>query len=177
MSLVSFFYWAVFLDWCGICQFPQPNYSTRKNLFKVTTYFWESWFTSPMTYIVVEIFSILNAFSIPFHNNTSRCMTWRTVHTYYMQYHDVCHSWRNSFKRIESRLSGNLFWSTRPTTVPAGSDHYHRVSVRPKTSNQATITAGRDCGLAEWIIDDSCLVFPLFQAERMREKNFAKWNC
>ena len=28
----------------------------------------------------------------------------------------------------------------------------------PKLQNQATITAGRDCGLAEWIIDDSCLV-------------------
>ena len=24
--------------------------------------------------------------------------------------------------------------------------------------HQAEITAGRDCGLAEWIIDDSCLV-------------------
>ena len=29
----------------------------------------------------------------------------------------------------------------------------------PKLQNQATITAGRDCELAEWIIDDSCLVF------------------
>ena len=29
----------------------------------------------------------------------------------------------------------------------------------PKLQNQATITAGRDCGLAEWIIDDSCLLF------------------
>ena len=28
----------------------------------------------------------------------------------------------------------------------------------PKLQNQATITAGRDCGLAGWIIDDSCLV-------------------
>ena len=28
----------------------------------------------------------------------------------------------------------------------------------PKLQNQATITAGRDCGLTEWIIDDSCLV-------------------
>ena len=32
-----------------------------------------------------------------------------------------------------------------------------RLSVS-KLQNQATITAGRDCGLAEWIIDDSCLV-------------------
>ena len=32
----------------------------------------------------------------------------------------------------------------------------------PKLSNQATITAGRDCGLAEWIIDDSCLVLRIF---------------
>ena len=39
-----------------------------------------------------------------------------------------------------------------------------RPSVRPsvpKLQNQATITAGQDCGLAEWIIDDSCLVFLL----------------
>ena len=60
-------------------------------------------------------------------------------------------------------------WSTRPTTVPAGSDHYFHTccpSVRPsgtKLQNPATITAGRDCGLAKckmakWIIDDSCLV-------------------
>ena len=47
----------------------------------------------------------------------------------------------------------------------AGSDHYFHTecpSVRPsvrKLQNQATITAGRDCGLAEWIIDDFCLVF------------------
>ena len=44
--------------------------------------------------------------------------------------------------------------------------HVVRTSVRPsghpsvpKLQNQATITAGRDCGLAEWIIDHSCLVF------------------
>ena len=41
-----------------------------------------------------------------------------------------------------------------------------QTSVRPfvrtsgtKLQNPATITAGRDCGLAKWIIDDSCLVF------------------
>ena len=28
----------------------------------------------------------------------------------------------------------------------------------PKLQNQATVTAGRVCGLAEWILDDSCLV-------------------
>ena len=36
-----------------------------------------------------------------------------------------------------------------------------RQSVRtsvPKLQNQSKITAGRDCRLAEWIIDDSCLV-------------------
>ena len=36
----------------------------------------------------------------------------------------------------------------------------HRVSVRQsvtKLQNQATITSGLDCGLAKWIIDDSCL--------------------
>ena len=32
-----------------------------------------------------------------------------------------------------------------------------RMSV-PNLQNQAAITACRDCGLAEWIIDDSCLV-------------------
>ena len=46
-----------------------------------------------------------------------------------------------------------------------GSDHYSHTecpSVRlhvSKLQNQATLTAGRDCGLAKWIIDDSCLVF------------------
>ena len=41
----------------------------------------------------------------------------------------------------------------------------HRVSVRPyipKLQIQATITSGRDWGLAEWIIDDSCIFFPLY---------------
>ena len=32
----------------------------------------------------------------------------------------------------------------------------------PKLQNQATITAGRDCGQAELIIDDSCLVKVIF---------------
>ena len=65
--------------------------------------------------------------------------------------------------------SGSLYirwtcWSKRPTTVPAGSDHYFHTccpSIRPaspKLQNPATITTGRDCGLAKWIIDDSCLV-------------------
>ena len=46
--------------------------------------------------------------------------------------------------------------------------HAVRPSVRPKTLNQATIPAGRDCGLAEWIIDDSCLViFSLLLADLM----------
>ena len=71
-----------------------------------------------------------------------------------------------------------LFWSTRPTTVPAGSDHYFHTECPPvhtyvpKLQNKATITAGRDSGLAEWIIDDSCLVFhyiPYF-------KNFFSMN-
>ena len=37
-----------------------------------------------------------------------------------------------------------------------------RTSVRPsysKLQNQATITASRVCGLAEWITDDSCLIW------------------
>ena len=32
----------------------------------------------------------------------------------------------------------------------------------PKLQFQAEINAGRDCGLAEWIIDDSCLVICYF---------------
>ena len=46
----------------------------------------------------------------------------------------------------------------RPTTVLAGSDHYFHTecpSVRPSQNCKAD----RDCGLAEWIIDDSCLVW------------------
>ena len=41
----------------------------------------------------------------------------------------------------------------------SSSDHYFHTECLsvPKLQNQATITAGRDCGLAEWIIDDSCL--------------------
>ena len=38
-----------------------------------------------------------------------------------------------------------------------------RPNVRPSQNlNQATITAGRDLGLAEWIIDDSCPVLGYF---------------
>ena len=39
----------------------------------------------------------------------------------------------------------------------------------PKLQNQATITAGRDCGLAEWIIDDSCLVFSFFAFKKWKQ--------
>ena len=49
-------------------------------------------------------------------------------------------------------------WSKRPTTVPTGSDHYFHLcclSVRPKTSKSSE----NHSGLAEWIIDDSCLVY------------------
>ena len=44
--------------------------------------------------------------------------------------------------------------------MSASSDHYFHLESPsvPKLQNQATITAGRDSGLAEWIIDDSCLV-------------------
>ena len=41
---------------------------------------------------------------------------------------------------------------------------YVRKSV-PKLQNQATSTTGRDCGLAEWIIDDNCLVIFSFSVE------------
>ena len=63
--------------------------------------------------------------------------------------------------------------------VPAGSDHYFytecpsRPSI-PKLQNQATITAGRDCGLAEWIIDDSCLIIFLFCVIRKYEVRMGK---
>ena len=63
-----------------------------------------------------------------------------------------------------------VYWSTRPTHK--WSLYSHMLSVRPyvllclsvhtsvpKLQYQAEITAGRDCGLAEWITDDSCLVF------------------
>ena len=69
------------------------------------------------------------------------------------------------FFDIKSLSGVYNFWSTRPTTVRTGSDHYFHTdcpSVRPsvpKLQNQATITGGRVCGLAKWIIDDSCLVF------------------
>ena len=78
------------------------------------------------------------------------------------------------------------FWSTRPTTVPAGSDHYIvrtiftqvvRPSV-PKLQNQAKFTGGRDRGLAEWIIDDSCLVsvsfWSLFDAKYLLKPHALK---
>ena len=42
------------------------------------------------------------------------------------------------------------------THVVCPSVHTSSVS---KLKYQAEITAGRDCGLSEWIIDDSCLVF------------------
>ena len=45
---------------------------------------------------------------------------------------------------------------------PVASDHYFHycLSIRlsiPKLQNYVKITAGRDCGLAEWLIDDSNL--------------------
>ena len=46
-------------------------------------------------------------------------------------------------------------------------------SVRPfgtKLQNPATITAGRDCGLAKWIIDDSCLVGGYFFTHNVHMK-------
>ena len=55
----------------------------------------------------------------------------------------------------------------RPT-IPAGSDNYFCTcpSVRPHFANLAKqkqqkiiVTAGETVGLAEWIIDDTCLVF------------------
>ena len=67
------------------------------------------------------------------------------------------------------------YWSTRPTTVPAGSDHYFHAECPsvPKLQNQATITAGRDCGLAEWIIDDSCLVNLCFLDDKIEPNTFS----
>ena len=46
----------------------------------------------------------------------------------------------------------------RPVVITIFTQVIHP-SVRPKLQNQSKITAGRDCGLAEWIIGDSCLVF------------------
>ena len=65
-----------------------------------------------------------------------------------------------------ARPAGMPFWSTRPTTVLAGSDHYIRtccpsVCKSPlfKIDQNKTDLHCRPvlCGLAEWIIDDSCL--------------------
>ena len=63
--------------------------------------------------------------------------------------------------------NSKLFWHWW-SFDPRGRPHSRQVvitiftqSVRPsvpKLQNQATITAGRHCELAEWIIDDSCLV-------------------
>ena len=56
---------------------------------------------------------------------------------------------------------------TRPTTVTAGSDHYFRTcypSVRPSVRSSVrphfskVISTGRTVEMAEWIIDDTCLV-------------------
>ena len=53
------------------------------------------------------------------------------------------------------------FWSTKPTTVPAGSDHYFfKQIVRPSQNFQIK----RQSLPAEWIIDDSCLVHVIFFA-------------
>ena len=63
----------------------------------------------------------------------------------------------NNFSYIDPR--------GRPQSRPVVITISHRVSVRlsvPKLQNQATITSGWDCGLAEWIIDDSCLVYHRF---------------
>ena len=80
-------------------------------------------------------------------------------------------NWRTFFEKYYY-----YYWSTRPTTVPAGSDHYFhtecpfvrpfvRSSVRPhflkssKQNKQKTMFAtGETVGLAEWIIDETCLV-------------------
>ena len=64
-----------------------------------------------------------------------------------------------------------FFWSTRPIIVPRPvvitifTQCTCCPSVRPsvclsvpKLQYQAEITAGRNCGLVEWIINDSCLV-------------------
>ena len=64
-------------------------------------------------------------------------------------------------------------WSTTPTTLrPLVINHY--CHVRPSVSklpNQATITASRACGLAEWIIDDSYLVFAMWFSFRYGLQN------
>ena len=41
---------------------------------------------------------------------------------------------------------------------PIGSDHYFHTSVRQSVANFSKITASRTVRLAEWIIDDYCLV-------------------
>ena len=81
----------------------------------------------------------------------------------------ICLIWQ---MRIRENNFTADFWSTRPTTVPAGSDNYFHAdcpyvrtsfcpSVRPTQNfkiKQQSLPAG-SVKLAEWIIDDSCLVF------------------
>ena len=78
------------------------------------------------------------------------------------------------FCSMNNNIIINNYWSSTPSTVSAGSDHYiHTLSVRPrfskstKTKQSSSENSGRfwwDCGLAEWIIDDSYLVLLFYLA-------------
>ena len=56
--------------------------------------------------------------------------------------------WKNTHSNIDPRGRPQ----SRPVVITIVTQSV-RPSV-PKLQNQGTITVGRDCGLAEWIIDD-----------------------
>ena len=74
--------------------------------------------------------------------------------------------WSSVYKKP---ITDDIFWSTRPTQSHLFS---HKSSVRTsplfkfsKTKQQKTMFAtGETVGLAEWIIDDTCLVILLFHS-------------
>ena len=95
------------------------------------------------------------------------------------------------FENIYDKVPYHIFIKVRGSMLhsyiffPRGRSHSRPVvitiftqSVRPsvpKLQNQATLTAGRDCGLAEWIIDDSCFVIYIFTCyvSRYARPNFS----
>ena len=72
--------------------------------------------------------------------------------------------WQHNCAITKTPISLKMFcWSTRPTTVLAGSDHYfHTGCLSVRTSQNFKIKRillpAWTVGLAKWIMDDSCLV-------------------
>ena len=80
-------------------------------------------------------------------------------------------------KRKNRWASVKIIDIPRPATVTVDRDHYlNRLSVRPFVTaihNQAIITASRDSGLAESILNDSCLVIVVEGRLRGSSRKFA----